>query len=163
MSVRLSYKFKNQISETLAFGTLGVSGEGTERTLDSGTDPPVTKQAGGEHTLAAGAETLDLTAILNQAGAAVDFTGLKVQSIFIKANAANTATIKFKTGATNGYNLFGSAGGEISLSSNTAKTWGDECMLVFADTLPDVAAGAKTIDVSSSDVDAKYDITLVAG
>ncbi len=62
-----------------------------------------------------------------------------------------------KVGAANPYNLFGDANGEITLAPDA------RAVLYFAAGLPDVAGGAKEIDVSSSDVDAKYDIIMAAG
>lgn len=102
-------------------------------------------------------ETLDLTA-LPQANftADVDFTGLKVQAIKIVAASANTNPITFKDGATNGYNIFGDASGQITLLA------GGKCLMVFNDNLDDVAAADLAIDVSATGTQA-YDIQMVAG
>ena len=92
--------------------------------------------------LTAGAATIDLTALTGTNGAAVDFTGLKVQAAkFINpvGNAAMTITF----GATNPYLLGGTAFKWI-LSA------GQELLVYLNDASPDVASGAKNIDISGT-------------
>ncbi len=167
MGVSAVYKFQVDATETLALSEdlaadvpmlFQINGAGVATpTLTATTSPPVTKAWGDDVTLSGGAVTLDLAALVRAVLPNVDFTGLKVQLIHIKAAAANTAALKFDVGASNGYGIFGSATSEISLDAD------DEAAFFFNDKLPDVAAGAKDIDVSSSDVDAKFKIVLVAG
>ncbi len=157
MSVEVSHQIRFDVKETLATGGSLRSGHTESQDgLSATTTPAVTKQAGGAHQLTAGAETLDLTAMANDAGGAVDMTGLKVQAVYIRITTA-TAPVVFAKGATNGYALFAASSGQIGLAA------GEDVLLRFNESRPDVAAGAKTIDVSSADADAEYEIYLVAG
>lgn len=87
----------------------------------------------------------------------VDFTGLKVQLAQIRAAAANTDVIVFKPASSNGYHLFGDNNGQITLNP------GQAMLLTGYDALADVSSTAKALYMSSPDVDAQYDIILVAG
>lgn len=130
----------------------GVSG-----TWDSTTTPAITAVSSDRLTLAAGVGTLDLRVLVGPNGAGVDFNGLKVKGILIIANPNNTAGIVVKDGATNGYNIWGSATGEVTV-------WpGLPIMQLFGNNNAAVSATVKTIDFSSSDVDAEFEIILVAG
>ena len=71
--------------------------------------------------------------------------------------SANTDPITVKPAAANGYNLFGDASGQVTLGP------GDVLAVKYNDTLPDVAAGAKDITITSADAVAKYKIILGAG
>jgi hypothetical protein len=133
------------------------SGGVSTTTLTSTTTPPATKVYSDEIDLVAGAATIDLTSLTGPFSASVDFTGLKVQQIYIKAHAANTSHITLVEGVANPYFLFGITADRITVHAGT------EVMFRMNEALADVAAGAKTIDASSADLDAKFDIHLVAG
>ena len=159
MAIMTTYNFDLRPVKTLTVGRLDVSGQGTRATLNATSTPPVSNIAGGTRVLVASADAIDLTAVEDHSGAEQDFTGLKLQAVWIKADADNEAasTVTFEPGSSNGYDLFG-ASGQITLGP------GDECMFVFQDSLEDVSGTAKAIDVSSSgDATAAYSITLVAG
>lgn len=130
--------------------------------LSASTKVPVTKVWSDTRTLVAGADTFDLTSLTGPSAVAIDFTGLKVQIIALAAAATNTEPIKFDVGAANGYNLFGSATSELSLDAYTGE-YGAGVLMFCPETLPEVAAGAKTVDMTSADLDAAYSIILVAG
>jgi hypothetical protein len=130
--------------------------------LTASTKTPASKVWSDTRSLVAGADTFDLTSLTGPNGTSIDFTGLKVCLIFIAADKDNTEPIKFDVGAANGYNLFGAATSEISLDANTGD-YGAGVLMFCPETLPDVAAGAKNIDVTSAEADGSYSIILVAG
>lgn len=166
MAVSVSYDFILSVLETLATSPAKLASgtnipvhhklTGTGATLTASTTVPVTKVHSADHALTAGAETLDLTALGHLLSSTEDFTGLKVQFILIVATAGNAAALKFEPGAATAYNIFGSATGEISVPPGGIE------MFFGNDALPDVAAGAKHIDVSGTGTDS-YDIIIVAG
>jgi hypothetical protein len=121
--------------------------------FDADTDVPVTTAWSDDRTLTAGADALNLTS-LARAGdlAAVDATGLKLQGLKVACPATNTGDVVLTTGATNGYTI-----GTIRV------TPGGHQLAWFADGLADVASGARTIDVTSSDADAAYKVLAVFG
>ena len=133
--------------ETLADGSIGSNntvthtGYDESNALNGGTTPPATVCAFFLGALAAGAKTIDLTALSGTNGATVSGTGLKVQAFRVKNLGANAMT--FTVGASNGYELAG-AGWKLILAS------GQYAMIYGNDATPDVAAGAKTIDVSGT-------------
>lgn len=114
-------------------------------TLTSVTTPPVTKHAAKLVALVAGAATIDLTALTawGANGAAEDMSGLKLQIMRLKATAANANPITITAGASNGYEAFGAAW-SLALSG------GQEVTLYGFDKTPDVAGGAKTIDLAGT-------------
>lgn len=118
---------------------------------------PVTKAWSDTRSLAAGTNSIDLTALVNAARNDIDFTVLKVQAVKIVAATNNTANVLFSPAGSNGYNLFGSSDGKISLAA------GCQALFIFPEGLADVSATVKAITVTSSDVDAAYSILLVAG
>lgn len=130
--------------------------------LTASSTVPATKVWTDERSLVAGSDSIDLTSLTGPAGTSIDFTGLKVCLLAIAADKDNTEPIKFDVGAANGYNLFGSATSELSLDAYTGQ-YGAGVAMFCPETLPDVAAGAKAIDVTSADLDATYQIMLVAG
>ena len=163
MSVKVEYNLRAQAVETLALNidspnpnvTHEISGD--SGTLDANSTVPATKAWKDDRQLSSGTDTFDLTALSRGNLNDEDFTGLKVQIIKIKAKSTNTAVTTFKAGTTNGYNLFGNADGEITLDA------GAVALFQMNDKLADVGASAKNIDISSTDVDAQYEILLVAG
>lgn len=127
-------------------------------TLSTSTTPAVSKVWGDTLVLSSGSVTFDLTALDQGNLPNLDFTGLKVQFVKIASPATNTADLNFDVGVTNGYRLFGdTAAGEIVLGI------GGVCLFYNPEALPDVGATAKTIDVTSTDDDATFEILLVAG
>lgn len=110
-------------------------------TLDANTTPPVTKVAAFSQALTAGAATIDLTALTGTNGASVDGTGLKVQVFKIKNKGANNLTVKF--GASNPYNLLGASWTLILAQNQEITVYGN-------DATPDIASGAKNIDLSGT-------------
>jgi len=151
MSVIAEHQVRFNIDETLDSGAQLLTRLLLQEQTTAGT-----KQAGGTHQLTAGAETLDLTAIANQAGGAVDFTSLKIKKLFIRVITA-TAEVVFAEGASSGYALFAGTAGKCSWAQ------GEFGVFVFDESREDVDATHKTIDVSSTDLDAIYEIYFVAG
>ena len=115
--------------------------------LNGATTPPVTKVAIFSKAMSGGAATIDLAALTGTNGAAVDGTGLKVQLFKIKAPAANSAAVTIAVGASNGYDLSGSA---FSLTLAP----GQEMTLFGNDATPDIGSSDKELDMSGSGTDA---------
>lgn len=112
--------------------------------LTGSTVPPATKQTAGRATLVAGAVSIDLTSLpdaFSGAAGAVNFTGLKVNSYHFYNPGANDIVITF--GAANPYLLRGTAF-KLTLRPGERDQWAG------ADLGPDVAAGAKQIDVTGT-------------
>lgn len=164
MSVEASYNLYLRIVETLALGedlaanpSQVVTPGDIKGTLTASTTVPATEGWPDTRSLAAGADSIDLTALARGTLPTIDLTGLKVQLVIIRAAAANTAGILFKQGASNPYLLFGAASDQHTLLPGTAY------YMYWADKLADVAAGAKEVDMTSTDLDAIYSMILVAG
>lgn len=110
-------------------------------TLTGATTPPVTKCAHFIQALAGGAATVDLRTLTGSNGATVDGNGLKVQCLRVKNLGANTLSLTF--GAATPYNLSG-ADWKVTLSQNQIFTYYGN------DSTPDIAAGAKHIDLAGT-------------
>jgi hypothetical protein len=126
--------------------------------LSSTSTPPVTKIAGGQVALVAGAKTLDLCALtgLGANGASVDMTGLKVQALYMENPSTNANTISIAKGASEGYQFSGSDG-KLTLSP------GQSVLLFGNDATPDVASGsAHNLDFAGTLVQ-PFNIIIVAG
>ena len=142
----------NAGSATAAHRTVTHDQFNTSKTLSAGSTPPVTRVAAFTQALTDGAATIDLAALVGTNGVAVDGTGLKVQVLKVKNLGANALTIV--PGASNGYNLAGAAS-KIILGAN------DEALLLFNDTQPDVASGARTLDLTGTGVQtSQWEIVL---
>lgn len=114
MSVSVAYALTATITEVLETNTSSAAttgrtlthGEFNESgTLNSGTTPPVTKQASFIATLSSGSLSVDLTSLTGTNGATVDGTGLRVQLLRVKNLGANALTVA--GGASNGYDAWG--------------------------------------------------------
>lgn len=105
--------------------------------------------------LVAGAKTLDLTSLDYGDLTAKDFTGLKVQFALFK-NPSGNGTMNIKTGAANGYNIFGATASEITLIG------GGAALFVNPEGTPDVSGSAKTIDIAGTGTES-LEVILVAG
>jgi hypothetical protein len=118
---------------------------------DDNTTPPVTVFGCDALVIAGGAQTIDLTAVPLR-DTTKDFTGKKVVVALFHNPGSNDITIA--KGASNGYELQGAhslilqPGGFVALD--------------FGDGLTDVAAGAKTLDVTGT-ADDVLDYFLAAG
>lgn len=130
----------------------------TSGSLDANSTVPATKVASDSITLSGGTATIDLSALVGiNAGTAVNFTGLKVQLIFLYAKTTNTSGVVFVDGASNGYNIFGDASGSLTLLA------GSSALIYCPNVLDDVGSSDDEIDVSSSDADAIFEFIFVAG
>lgn len=163
MSVTVSAKMHNTIAETLT-GAPGASSTKKVVTHDSrnktsvlnaDSTPPATKCAVQSKALSAGTATIDLTAVAGTEGN-VDFSGLKLQVIKLRNPSTNANKITVTKGASNGYGLTGGDSWTIPLAP------GDEVMLMGNETWPDVAGGAKTIDLTGTAAQA-LDYEFVGG
>ena len=164
MTVSAAYDLKLKVTETPALGLDFATDKDllhhfdSAATLSASSTVPATKVGALAVSLSGGAATLDLTSITHGSELnAVTFSGLKVQLLKVRARSTNTDTVTIVDGASNGYNIFGDASGQITLSA------GMEALFFYNEALADVSGSAKTIDFSSSDADAIVDIIIVAG
>lgn len=162
--VRVEYDFKLKVTETLDVAIDGVANldhtlqlANSSGTLSPTTTVPITKAWKDQGALTAGAATINLTALARNNLPTIDLTGLKVQFIHVINASTNSAALVIVDGATNGYNILGSATGAISIPV------GGQFLFFGNEGLDAVAAGDATIDLSSSDTDATYDIMILAG
>lgn len=163
-SVTAKYDLKLNVYETLGLSQDLASDPafthaitGLSGVIDSTTAVPATKVWSDTRTLSGGTETLDLTALARSPAATVDMTGLKVQLVLIKADAANTQVLTVAGAAATPYELFGDASGQASIPAGGA-------VLVYGkDGLADVSATVKSVTVSSAMAAAIYSIIIVAG
>jgi len=111
--------------------------------LGPATNPPVSEVYAAALALAAGAATIDLTAldVLNES--AVDMTGKKV-NVTLLANPDGNAAITIVAGASNGYNILGVADGKLTLNG------GDYVLIVRKDTLDEIGSTDAEIDISGT-------------
>jgi len=158
----IQYNAQMTVTEILAGNVVGLSDKTVKHTLlnktiqlDSGTTPPVTKVATYRQALVAGAGTIDLTALVGTNGATVDGSGLKVQAIKLSNPSTNANVITATFGAGNPYNLAGAAWSVALLP-------GQEFLFYGNDATPDIAAGAKDIDLAGTLVE-PLDYSIVMG
>jgi hypothetical protein len=138
--------------------TITVDGLNTTGTLNASSTPPATKQANGTKAMVAGAGTLDFTAIPGDtADETKTMLGLKLQLAFLKAPSTNANPITVTKGASNGYGL--DAAGTAWTVVLDPGQW---CLFYLDDNAPDVAAGAKTIDLAGTTTQ-ELDYVLVFG
>lgn len=152
MAVTVTYAATVNTVETLstnvpaistANNTITHSGYSTTATLTASTTPPVTQCAYFLKALTVGAATIDLTALTGTNGATINGTGLKVQVAKFKNPATNANNITVKFGAANPYNLLGASWTLILAPGQEITVYGN-------DATPDIAAGAKDIDLSGT-------------
>lgn len=165
MSLSVRNVTKLTITETLEGdfvdpnnATVGFNGLDTDETLTGSSAPPVTKHAEDSLALTAGAATINLAALPGKtAEETVNFTGLKLQYAIFGNPATNANKIKIAKGASNGYGTCASGDDwDVTLSP------GQRFKLELDDAAPDVASGARTLDVTGTGTQV-LDYQLVAG
>lgn len=166
-SVTAHYNMRLQVEETIgtsldlaaADPTFVHDISDTRATLNASSTPAVTKAMSDTINLVAGASTLDLTSLTGPAGAAVTFSGLKVQCVKLSCPTTNTAGITVGVGAANGYNLFG----EDNASAEQVEILpGCACQFFLNDKTEDVDATHKNVDFAGTGTEA-ISVVLVAG
>lgn len=120
------------------------------QTLNATSSPAATKMYAAELT---GSQSLDLTALTDRTGAALDCSGLKLQALLVK-NLSTTDAVVIADGASTPYSLNATA----DLTVPVGGTLG----AYFADQLADVAAGAKDIDITAG-VGEDYQVVMLLG
>jgi hypothetical protein len=150
MSIQLAYTSKILATETLESNvdlssdkTVSFNGLDTVRTLNETSTPPVAKGSYQDIPLVAGAKTLDLAALVGANSAAVNGTGLRVQTIKIRNKATNANAMTIAKGASNGYDGLG-ANFSITLVP------GAEMLVLLNDGGTDIGATNKTLDVAGT-------------
>lgn len=128
----------------------------TLTTLDGTTTPAVTKSFSDTVALSAGAVSLDLTSLAGPNSTTIDFTGLKIQIFEMSCPDTNTGVISMTNGAANPYDIYGAAGGIVSLVP------GGRIMCYTDDELEDVDGTHKQLDFAGTGVET-FSIILTAG
>lgn len=167
MSVALRYEAKFHADETPDLGmdlapsnpTLPyrITYPGIAGLLDATTAVAITKVYSDRVSLTGGIiGTLDLTDMIGLNGASLSFLGLKVKAIIIVADPANTTGVKVTKGATNGYLIFKTSTGEVTVEP------GFPIMQLFGNNLAAVSVTVKTIDFFST-ANADVEVIILAG
>lgn len=126
--------------------------------LTQNTTPAVTKVAYFDQALSGGAATIDLTA-LPHLGDVVDGTGLNVRAFRLYNPGTNPVTIS--KGASNGYEIFGGADGEVTVLPGHAVQFG-VALGGTAGELAEIGSGAKTIDLVGTGTD-EFEVSVAMG
>lgn len=162
MSVQVTYKAMATVAETIAQNTGSAPASTNVVThteydeafsLSALTTPPATKVAEFLMTLDTGAFTIDLRDLTGTNAGVIDGNGLKVQVFRFKNLGANTMTLTF--GGSNPYNLLGSAF-VVDIPA------GAHFMYFGNDATPDIASGAKEIDVTGTGAQTA-EVTIIMG
>lgn len=124
-------------------------------TLNSASTPAVTKAYSDTITLSTGA-TVDLTSLPGPSSTTITFSGLKVQLFKMSCPSTNAAVISCTNGAANPYDIYGAAGGIVSVPPDS------EIFFRSNEGLEDCDATHKDIDFAGTDGDV-FSIQLVAG
>lgn len=119
--------------------------------LSPSSTPAVTKKYSDKLTIGGSPTTLDLTSIGGE-----DWTGLKVQGFRAYAPATNSGDVTVEPNASNGYDLFKIATGEIGIPP------GGHVEFLYPEGLADVGASDKSIDISGTTSDV-LEFILIAG
>jgi cytoskeletal protein RodZ len=141
INVTETFSIANSADNTILVTNISESG-----TLTASTTVPATKQTQYTLTMSGGTGSIDLTALpgLN-VNETIDGTGLKVQLLKFKVPTSNANKVTVAKGGSNGYGL---------ASDGTTWTWtgspGQSQMFYLADLSPDVASGARIIDVTGT-------------
>lgn len=112
--------------------------------LSATTSPVASKVAAYEITLSSGAATIDLTALPQAGGGTQSVNGLLARYIVLVNPVSNANNITIADGATNGYQLFGDASGQITLKP------GQFIILYCAGNAQTVGGSNKTIDLTGT-------------
>lgn len=110
-------------------------------TLNSGSTPSISESAEVIVTLTDGTATIDLTALVDTVRGALNLTGKKLRTLFLRAKSDNANVISLAPGESNGYPL-NDSGDQISLKA------GDQALLYMKDTGQAVDGTHKTLDVA---------------
>lgn len=114
--------------------------------LTASTSVPVTKHAKFQLTLSSGSGSINLAALTGiNSDETVVGTGLKLQLAIFANPSTNANAITVAKGASNGYGL-GASGDTWTVTLSP----GQSVMLVGADANPDVASGARVLDVTGT-------------
>lgn len=154
MSLQVTYESNVSVLETFTGDYVssgnnsalfnGLNENGDSYILTSSTDVPVTKHSEFQQALSSGTATIDLTALPGLTDdETVDGTGLKVQIAKFRNLASNANAITITFGASNPYNLLGSAFVMELLPGQSITLYLDEAA-------PDIASGAKNLDISGT-------------
>lgn len=134
---------------------------GNKGTLNATSAVPATKVIDKRITLSGGTYTIDLTAApgktVDGTAVSLDLSGLKLQLLLLVAKDTNSARVKVAQGAANAYFVGGETGAFYSLGV------GEAVLAENKDSLPEVDATHKNIDITSSMLTAVIDVLAVFG
>ena len=129
-----------------ADNTITLNGMNDSSTYTASTSVPVTKATAYQLTMSSGTGTIDLTALPGlTADETIVGTGLKLQMLKLRNLSTNANAITCAKGASNGYGL------PVAGTTWTVTLSPGQSITFFGnDSAPDVASGAKTIDVTGT-------------
>ena len=155
VTVTQAHGDQNVTNVPVVVHSLGTIGD----TLTANSAVPATEDYTETITLTAGAATIDFSALDQGDLTDIDVAAaaLKPQLVIFEAAAANTAGVVIVDGAANGFNIWGDANGSVTVLPGCAN------LAFWNDKLDDAGATDKTIDLSSSDVDAIIKVIIVFG
>jgi len=119
--------------------------------LTASTTVPVTDALYLSKALVAGAGTIDLTALTNTLGDAVDGTTKKLRFCRFTAPTTNTGAITVDAAATNGYAVFGTAGKVVISPGQSVAFFLEGDGVTISATVKDIrlaGTGAETLNVT---------------
>lgn len=138
--------------------TVTFNGLSETLSLTNDGDVPVTKHADYTVPLSSGVATVNLAALPGKTlDELLNATGLKLQGIKLKNPATNAHKITATRGASNGYGLCASGDNWILPLSP-----GQSALLSGNEANPDVASGARTIDLAGTGAEV-LDLQLLLG
>lgn len=149
--IQAKYSMKCSVVEEITTGVAGAASAKRQITYDNfdvgGTllpdgSVPVSKVVATTKALTTGALTLDFTSITGANNLAQDMTGLRLQLLMI-ANPTGNGSMNFAEGASDGYEALGNGFDFTLLAGQRILFYGNEAT-------PEVASGAKTIDVAGT-------------
>lgn len=153
MSVTVTYAAELSVLHTLTGpgvdplnNTVNENAFNQSGTLTASSTVPATQGTAYELTLSSGSGSINLAALPGLTGnETIDGTGLKLQAVLLVNKATNANKIKVAKGASNGYGTCAS-GDDWSVTLSP----GQFAMLGLADAAPDVASGARVLDITGT-------------
>lgn len=153
MASTISAAYSSSIAVTETFSsassadnTILVNGISETGTLTASSTVPATKHTYYTLTMSGGTGSIDLTSLPGlTADETVVGTGLKLQLLKLKVPTSNANPVTIAKGASNGYGLpVAGTTWTVTLSP------GQSAMFYLADLAPDVASGARILDVTGT-------------
>jgi len=153
ITITETFSIADTVDNTILVNTYNQTG-----TLTASSSVPATKQATFALAMSGGSGSIDLTALPGlDSNQTVDGTGLKVQLMLLLNPSSNANSITVAKGGSNGYGL--DAAGTAWTETLSPGQWR---MIGGNDVAPDVASGARILDVTGTGSQV-LDVSIVLG